>query len=98
MMEFGIDPEKWCSQNGWTELRKLDNGIWVAFPPSGIIETPLPYQSDPPPTKSEFSLIKACLYAMVIPLLIVAAAIATVWIGLCFLVTYPFSKKQFGDF
>ena len=33
---------QWCEQNNWTEPRQLADGIWVAFPPGGVIETPLP--------------------------------------------------------
>lgn len=39
-------PQQWCKKNNWTELRKLENGIWVAFPPGGLIETPLPDQPE----------------------------------------------------
>lgn len=36
--------ERWCQRHNWTEPRQLDLGIWVAFPPGGYIETPLPFQ------------------------------------------------------
>ena len=36
--------ERWCQVNNWTEPRQLELGIWVAFPPGGVIETPLPLQ------------------------------------------------------
>ena len=36
---------QWCRQHNWTEVRQLDNGDWVAFPPGGVIETPLPIKS-----------------------------------------------------
>ena len=32
----------WCNERGWTEPRQLNDGIWVAFPPNGLIETVLP--------------------------------------------------------
>lgn len=35
----------WCQINNWTEPRQLENGIWVAFPPHGVIETPIPCQT-----------------------------------------------------
>lgn len=38
---------QWCKQNNWTEPRRLPNGLWVAFPPGGVIETPLPQFSSP---------------------------------------------------
>ena len=34
--------ERWCQKNNWTEPRQLEIGIWVAFPPGGVMETPLP--------------------------------------------------------
>ncbi|WP_019507535.1 hypothetical protein [Pleurocapsa sp. PCC 7319] len=39
------NPEQWCARNNWTEPRQLQDGVWVAFPPGGIIEAPLPHQS-----------------------------------------------------
>lgn len=44
----------WCQNNNWTEPRQLENGIWVAFPPNGVIETPIPSQTfcSPKPKKS----------------------------------------------
>jgi len=33
---------QWCKQNNWDEPRQLTDGNWVAFPPGGLIETPLP--------------------------------------------------------
>ena len=39
------NPQQWCKQNNWTRPRQLQDGIWVAFPPGGVIETPLPDQS-----------------------------------------------------
>ena len=38
------NPYEWCKQNGWTDVRQIENSIWVAFPPGGVIETPLPKQ------------------------------------------------------
>ncbi len=38
------NPIAWCQQHDWTEPRQLENGLWVAFPPGGVIETPLPNQ------------------------------------------------------
>lgn len=35
----------WCQNNNWTEPRQLENGIWVAFPPNGVIETPISSQT-----------------------------------------------------
>ncbi|MEL6930774.1 MAG: hypothetical protein AAFO95_19395 [Cyanobacteria bacterium J06600_6] len=40
MRKHSID--KWCKQNNWSEPRQLESGNWVAFPPGGAIETPLP--------------------------------------------------------
>lgn len=38
------NPYEWCQRNGWTDVRQIENSIWVAFPPGGVIETPLPEQ------------------------------------------------------
>ncbi len=38
------NPIAWCQEHGWTEPRQLEDGLWVAFPPAGVIETPLPNQ------------------------------------------------------
>lgn len=43
--------ERWCQKHNWTELRRLDTGIWVAFPPGGVMETPLPSQIQKPKVK-----------------------------------------------
>lgn len=48
----------WCQVNNWTEPRQLENGIWVAFPPNGVIETPIPCQTFCSPKYDEsFSVI-----------------------------------------
>lgn len=42
-----VDTEQiihWCKIHNWSEPRKLKSGIWVAFPPQGVIETPIPNQ------------------------------------------------------
>lgn len=38
--------QEWCQQNNWTEPRLLNNETWVAFPPGGVIETPLPMEAE----------------------------------------------------
>lgn len=35
---------RWCEKNNWTEPRQLNTGDWVAFPPGGLIEMPLPQE------------------------------------------------------
>ncbi len=40
MTEYEI--RQWCRKNNWDEPRQLADGNWVAFPPGGVIETPLP--------------------------------------------------------
>jgi len=41
----------WCQNHDWTELRRLELGIWVGFPPGGVMETPLPLQMQRLPNK-----------------------------------------------
>ncbi|MEM7592481.1 MAG: hypothetical protein AAF383_13330 [Cyanobacteria bacterium P01_A01_bin.83] len=58
------DIYQWCRQHNWTEPRQLDNGDWVAFPPGGVIETPLPINSSPtlePIINSSQDLINALI-------------------------------------
>ena len=52
---------QWCEQNSWTELRQLENGIWVAFPPGGVMETPLPQQQNRPPIQVKASTMENLL-------------------------------------
>ena len=35
----------WCLANNWTEPREIENGLWVGFPPGGVIENIIPNQS-----------------------------------------------------
>ena len=57
--------ERWCKKNSWTEPRRLDVGIWVAFPPGGVIETPLPLQVQKPKTKVLQSIIDTILLVLI---------------------------------
>ena len=43
--------ERWCQEHEWSEPRQLEVGIWVAFPPGGVMETPLPSQIQRPKHK-----------------------------------------------
>ena len=57
--------EQWCLVNNWTEPRQLELGIWVAFPPGGVIETPLPLQIQKPKSKLIYSILDFCLLGIV---------------------------------
>ncbi len=80
------NPIVWCQRHGWTEPRQLEHGMWVAFPPGGVIETPLPekqnYRRLPYKTNkiqdiidvvllSIITLITAILVLLMFPFLIV---------------------------
>lgn len=58
----------WCQNNNWTEPRQLENGIWVAFPPNGVIETPIPRQTFCSP-KHKKSLTVAIFFSAILLLL-----------------------------
>lgn len=67
------DLEKWCQQNNWSELRQLESGLWVAFPPGGLIEMPLPAAAKKAAQTSGFQGEKF-LYGLI---LIIAGAVVT---------------------
>lgn len=56
---------RWCQQNNWTEPRQLTNGLWVAFPPGGVIETPLP-QFSPLTAESTPNYLQDIIYGLVL--------------------------------
>ena len=56
--------ERWCLDNNWTEPRQLELGIWVAFPPGGVIETPLPFQVKQPKPKIIDNIVDFFLLAI----------------------------------
>ena len=85
--------EKWCSQEGWTEPRKLDNDIWVAFPPGGAIETPLPEQAYI--HLKWFSLIETILGGMLLLLSMMVVGVMAVCISPCFL--FSSAKTRYSD-
>lgn len=61
------EAEQWCRQNNWTEPRQLELGIWVAFPPGGYIETPLPQQA-------QKSKVKPVEYFLDLALVVIVSA------------------------
>ena len=73
--------EQWCQANNWREPRQLELGIWVAFPPGGAIETPLPLQIQKSKPKLFDSIIDLLLLAVVTTTM---AAIALI-ISPCFI-------------
>lgn len=68
--------QRWCQQNNWTEPRKLENGIWVAFPPGGVMETPLPFQSDQSQAQLGSNRVQDVLDTIL--LLVVAVVVGTI--------------------
>lgn len=77
----------WCQINNWTEPRQLENGIWVAFPPNGFIETPIPCQTFSSPKNEEFSVI-----TFLNALLLLLCAIVVAMIAVC-ITPYFWLKK-----
>lgn len=73
--------ERWCQTRGWTEPRQLEIGIWVAFPPHGVIETPLPSQVQKPKANPLRDLVDFLLLGTVaIAMLIVAIIMCPLFI------------------
>ena len=54
---------QWCRENNWIEPRQLNTGDWVAFPPGGVIETPLPQERQ---SLVSSNLLFDVLYALIL--------------------------------
>ena len=67
--------EQWCLENNWTEPRQLNVGIWVAFPPGGYIETPLPIQRQGSKNRPIEDIVDTILLVMVTVTVFVIALI-----------------------
>ena len=67
--------EQWCQKNNWTEPRLLDAGIWVAFPPGGVMETPLPSPIQKPKVKIIESITDTILLVLVTATMLAIAVI-----------------------
>lgn len=65
----------WCKRNNWTEPRHLEIGLWVAFPPGGVIETPIPLQIQKPKNKPLQDIIDVFLLAIATLVLLAIALI-----------------------
>jgi len=73
--------ERWCQNSGWSEPRQLEIGIWVAFPPGGVMETPLPSQVQKPKTKTLLNLVDFLILAIAtLAMLIIAIVISPLFI------------------
>ena len=85
---------QWCKQNNWTEPRRLPNGLWVAFPPGGVIETPLP-QFSSQPIESTSTQLQDIIYSLVLVMAaLVIGAIALVVSPLCLIGMIYGSRKN----
>lgn len=73
--------EQWCQANNWKEPRQLELGIWVAFPPGGVIETPLPLQIQ----KSKPRLLESTIDLLLLAVVTIAMATIAVIISPCFI-------------
>ena len=81
------NPEKWCQQKGWSKPRKLENDIWVAFPPRGVIETPLPNQLADLERQSKTRKFQAILEAILLLCAVFIVGIIALIISPYFLVS-----------
>ena len=71
----------WCKSNGWTEPRQLEIGIWVAFPPGGVIETPLPSQVQKPKARILQNVVDLAIVAIAtFAMLVITIAISPLFI------------------
>lgn len=71
----------WCKLNNWTEPRKLDNGIWVAFPPNGVVETPIPNQNFGSPKNEPFLPVTTFFSALLLLLCAVGVGMVAICIA-----------------
>ncbi|MGF1481075.1 MAG: hypothetical protein ACFB4I_16590 [Cyanophyceae cyanobacterium] len=64
----------WCREHRWTKPRQIED-IWVAFPPNGVIETPIP---DSRPSSSDFKFFDAVylLYTLILLIIVLAVGVA----------------------
>ncbi|GAB4544034.1 MAG: hypothetical protein Tsb0014_37980 [Pleurocapsa sp.] len=74
--------KQWCMKNGWTEPRQLEDGLWVAFPPGGFIETPLPDRHQQQLSGKTSSLLNIVGASLLI--------LATIFVGAIALLISPF--------
>ena len=73
--------ERWCQAKGWTEPRQLEIGIWVAFPPGGVMETPLPSQVQKSKTQPLKDIVNFLLLVITaIAMLVIATIISLLFI------------------
>ena len=67
---------QWCQKNNWTEPRQLDTGDWVAFPPGGFIETPLPQDIKSSASSDRFLDVLSALVLITSGLIVALISIA----------------------
>ena len=70
----------WCRANNWTEPRQIENGLWVAFPPNGVIENIIPNQSLSSEKNKNFFALTWFFYAPLLLVCMVLIAFASICI------------------
>ena len=76
-----LEIQRWCQEHGWTEPRQLEIGIWVAFPPGGVMETPLPSQIQKPKAQPLQDLLDLAMVAIAtIAMLAIAILISPLFV------------------
>ena len=85
---------RWCKQNNWTELRQLNSGDWVAFPPGGVIETPLPESIQSPPTAN--SPLTDIAYGLILFIIAIALALISILISPLFWASRIRTRKKYS--
>jgi hypothetical protein len=89
--------KKWCQQQGWTELRQLDDGTWVAFPPSGFIENIIPYQPTQTNIKNPLGWLEMTEEYTILLISAIVVAIITVFLAPYFFISRREIKNHLSE-
>lgn len=86
--------EIWCQENGWTEPRQLEIGIWVAFPPGGAIENIIPDLPKQIKIKSQLDWLEIISEYTILSISAVVVAALVVFIAPYFVVVQFFKQSK----
>lgn len=82
----------WCQANNWTEPREIENGLWVGFPPGGVIENIIPNQSLSLEKNKIFAVTSWFLFALLLLFCTILVAFASICITPIFFLKRIFEK------
>ncbi len=86
--------EIWCQENGWTEPRQLEIGIWVAFPPGGAIENIIPDLPKQIKIKSQLDWLEIISEYTILSISAVVVAAGVVFIAPYFVVAQFLNQSK----